>query len=141
MFQFGVGKSVAGDWEVCWVIQGIFIHLVNLKRSSLTASKWASPYAWASINSTHIPILCPSQGARDFSFIIFQGVITHHCCFIHLFTSRAGSALDAKVFHNPPLVVENGYYTLMTPRSKVDKVIIPPQITGDLAYSFLPWKE
>lgn len=96
------------------------------------------------IDGTHIPILPPEEGMKDFinrkswASIILQAIVDDRCLFRNISCKFPGSAHDANVFKNSAIFerIEEIWPKETISLSNVD---IPYIILGDPAYPLLPW--
>lgn len=96
------------------------------------------------IDGTHIPILPPEEGLKDFinrkswASIILQGIVDDRCLFRNISCKFPGSAHDANVFKNSAIFERAEQ---IWPKEKIgfNGVDIPYILLGDPAYPLLPW--
>nr|XP_012153568.1 PREDICTED: putative nuclease HARBI1 [Megachile rotundata] len=102
------------------------------------------PQLIGAIDGTHIPVLPPADGYRDYinrkgwPSIILQGLVDHTLRFRNINCHAPGSAHDAAVFKESNLF---HYYKHLIPQKTVtlNDVEIPFMIMGDPAHPLLPW--
>ncbi|XP_055709000.1 uncharacterized protein LOC129805246 [Phlebotomus papatasi] len=102
------------------------------------------PQIIAAVDGSHIPILPPEEGRKDFmnrknyGSIILQGTVDHNIKFIHVSVKFPGSCHDAFAFKNSSLFLRHDE---LIPESnfQLNNVNIPYIIVGDPAYPLLPW--
>ncbi|KAF5281740.1 hypothetical protein FQR65_LT14580 [Abscondita terminalis] len=102
------------------------------------------PNIIGAIGGTHIPILPPTDGYRDFinrkswASIVLQGVVDHMYLFRNMSVKSPGSTHGAMVFKTSNVY---RYHMHSIPQStvQVQRKKIPYVIIGDPAYSLLPW--
>jgi hypothetical protein len=102
------------------------------------------PQLIGAIDGTHIPILPPSEGYRDFvnrkgwPLIILQAVVDHTYRFRNINYQSPGSCHDASVFSRSQIYRDSN--RLIPNKTKsMNEVDIPFLIMADPAYPLLPW--
>lgn len=96
------------------------------------------------IDGTHIPILPPTVGYRDFinrkgwPSMVLQGFVDHQYIFRNITVKHPGSVHDATVFKDSSLYKNNNK---LIPKHSIhiNNKEIPLMIAGDPAYPLLPW--
>ncbi|XP_031327606.1 protein ALP1-like [Photinus pyralis] len=102
------------------------------------------PNLIGAIDGTHIPILPPADGYRDFvnrkgwPSMILQAVVDHSYRFRNINCKSPGSSHDAAVFQQSVLFKQQEQ---LIPKKCIDinGVNVPFMIMGDPAYPLLPW--
>ncbi|XP_011170287.1 protein ANTAGONIST OF LIKE HETEROCHROMATIN PROTEIN 1 isoform X2 [Solenopsis invicta] len=130
------------------ILQPIWIKMPNEFECTMTAQVYEErthiPQLIGAIDGTHIPVLPPADGYKDFinrkgwPSIILQGVVDHTLRFKNINCRAPGSAHDAAVFKESNFFT---YYKHLIPQKTVtlNNVEIPFMIMGDPAYPLLPW--
>ncbi|KAG0444343.1 hypothetical protein HPB47_013904, partial [Ixodes persulcatus] len=152
--QFGVHKSTVKKYVylLCQTLTTKFmmdfIRLPNVEEARQIAANFEGrchiPQIWGAIDGTHIPILAPRKGYRDFvnrkhwpSFNM-QAVVDDRGVFRSISCSVPGSAHDATVLKLSGLY-RHSDRLLPTDDCVVNGRPIPLMLVGDPAYPLLPW--
>ncbi|XP_032686452.1 protein ALP1-like [Odontomachus brunneus] len=114
------------------------------KIATVFEKKTHIPQLIGAIDGTHVPILPPSDGYRDYinrkgwPSIILQAVVDHNYRFRNIYCGTPGSCHDAAVFQTSQLYKN---YNLLIPEETktVLNVSVPYLIIGDPAYPLLEW--
>jgi len=151
---FGVHKSTVKKFLYLFgdaVKKKMFPSLIFMPKTeeafqlaATTQTKTKIPMAIGFIDGSHIPILPPEKGRRDFinrkqhASIVLQGVVDVNLKFRNVSCLVPGSAHDATVLKASSLFknIDN-----LIPRGTtlIENVNIPFYIVGDPAYPLLPW--
>lgn len=151
---FGVHKSTVYTcvYQVCKAINTIlkpmYITMPTIEEANLIAksikNKTGMEQIIGAIDGTHIPILPPTVGYRDFinrkgwPSMVLQGFVDHQYIFRNITVKHPGSVHDATVFKDSSLYKNNNK---LIPKHSIhiNNREIPLMIAGDPAYPLLPW--
>ncbi|XP_071576487.1 uncharacterized protein [Temnothorax nylanderi] len=130
------------------ILQPLWIKMPNEFECTMIAQMYEErthiPQLIGAIDGTHIPVLPPADGYRDYinrkgwPSIVLQGVVDHTQRFRNINCQAPGSAHDAAVFKESNLF---RHYKHLIPQKTVtlNGAAIPFMIMGDPAYPLLPW--
>jgi len=142
---FGVHKSTVHTcvYQFCKAINELLRPLHKFIAQSIKLRTGMEQLIGA-IDGTHIPILPPKIGFRDFvnrkgwPTMVLQGYVDNNYIFRHVTIKHPGSVHDATVlkdsnlYKNNETLIPNHYIT-------INGKEIPLMIAGDPAYPLLPW--
>ncbi|XP_071581132.1 uncharacterized protein, partial [Temnothorax nylanderi] len=125
-----------------------FLRMPNEVEASEIASRFERishiPQIIGCIDGSHIPILAPSEGYRDYvnrkgwpSFNL-QAVVDDKCRFIDICIRHPGNTYDAAVFKDSNLY-RNVKNIIPQNTRNINGLEVPYFIVGDPAYPLLPW--
>jgi len=151
---FGVHKSTVHTcvYQVCNAINKI-LRPLHLKMPTLEEAKFIAQSIAAktgmeqiigAIDGTHIPILPPTIGYRDFinrkgwPSVVLQGLVDNQYLFCNITISHPGSVHDATVLKDSSLY-KNCESLIPKHYKNINQKEIPFMIAGDPAYPLLPW--
>lgn len=151
---FGVHKNTVhiSIYQVCKAInkqlRPLHITMPTIEEAKLIAQsiqlKTGIVQLIGAIDWTHIPILPPKIGYRDFinrkgwPSMILQGYVDHNYIFRNIIIKHTGSVHDATVLKDSSLYQNN---ETLIPKNNIyiNGKEIPLMIAGDPAYPLLPW--
>ncbi|XP_067148208.1 uncharacterized protein [Apteryx mantelli] len=150
--QFGVGKSTVGlvVMEVCDAILKVVyprvVAMKNVPEIRAAFQKMGFPNCAGAIDATHVPIVCPPEGANEYAncngyySLVLQGLVDHRGRFMNTNVGSTGKVHDAKVLTRSGIYMLGQAGTLFPPNDIViNGVSVPTVILGDPAYPLLPW--
>ena len=153
---FGVGLSTACVivHEVCKAIVDVLLAKYIKMPTGNEAmeivrgfeERWGFPQCFGAVDGSHIPILAPSNNAKDyynrkgFYSIVLQALVDHQYRFLNVHIGWPGSVHDSRILTNSEVFAKGEAGTL-TPNSirTLSGVPVPVVILGDPAYPLLPW--
>ncbi|TGZ45962.1 uncharacterized protein [Temnothorax longispinosus] len=151
---FGIHKSTVKKclYKVVNAINNVmmadYLHMPNEFEAVEIANNFEKrshiPQIIGCIDGSHIPILAPADGYRDYvnrkgwpSYNL-QAVVDDKCRFRDICIRHPGNTHDAAVFKDSNLY--KNVHTLIPQSSKnIDGMEVPYLIIGDPAYPLLPW--
>ena len=153
---FGVGRSTACDvFHECVrtmtrILTPMFLRLPTQNEfkdiSQVFRDKWNFPMICGAIDSTHIPIIAPTEHRHDYYnrkgwySVICQAVCDGNYLFWDLDVGWPGKVHDARVFANST-IYEKGSHGNLLPNTteRFMGVEVPFMLVGDPAYPLQPW--
>ncbi|XP_011871837.1 PREDICTED: putative nuclease HARBI1, partial [Vollenhovia emeryi] len=147
---FGIHKSTVKKclYRVVNAINDVmmkdYLHMPDTYEASVIAMHFEKishiPQIIGCIDGSHIPILAPSEGCRDFvnckgwpSYVLLA-VVDDKYRFRNICIRHPGSTHDAAVFKDSSL-----YRDALNDTRNINGVAVPYLIVGDPAYPLLPW--
>uniref|UniRef100_A0A1X7T4L1 DDE Tnp4 domain-containing protein n=1 Tax=Amphimedon queenslandica TaxID=400682 RepID=A0A1X7T4L1_AMPQE len=109
--------------------------------------KWGYPQCFGAIDGTHLPIIAPSECAKDyynrkgFHSILMQGLVDCNYCFTDIYIGWPGSVHDARIFSHSKLFTlgQTGQLVPKNQSRVIHNVVVPLHIVADPAYPLLTW--
>ncbi|CAJ1087321.1 protein ALP1-like [Xyrichtys novacula] len=151
--QFGIHKSTVKKFTYMFC-QGMLkgpikelIQMPNEEEASEIATRFEAahfiPQIMGLIDGTHIPILPPSDGFKDFvnrkgwTSYVLQAVVDDRCCFRSISCKMPGSAHDSNVLRQSDLFTRA--HLLPKCVRNIEGEDVRLLIVGDPAYPLLEW--
>uniref|UniRef100_A0A1X7U837 Uncharacterized protein n=1 Tax=Amphimedon queenslandica TaxID=400682 RepID=A0A1X7U837_AMPQE len=154
---FGVARGTACVIvnDVCKaIVKNLFSKYIRLPKGERLSDivknfekKWGYPQCFGAIDGTHLPIIAPSECAKNyynrkgFHSILMQGLVDCNYCFTDIYIGWPGSVHDARVFSHSKLFTlgQTGQLVLKNQSRVIHNVVVPLHIVADPAYPLLTW--